>query len=86
MDSGTYIRFIICLGSGLFGLCTTLSTLFDTLLADWDLIGDLRLWLRHAPHPRSLPTTEWSWERTVRAEAEPPPALQPAGSGWRQIA
>lgn len=49
-----YARFMISLGMGLLGVCMVLKTLFDVLLADWDVLADLRQLLgRPAPLGRS---------------------------------
>lgn len=37
-----YIRFIIFLAIGLFGVAMLLKTLLDALFVDWDVTGDMR--------------------------------------------
>lgn len=39
-----YLRFITCLTVGLFGVSLVLMTVYDTLLQDWDVVKDFRLW------------------------------------------
>lgn len=77
MDSESYVRFIFFLGSGLVGLCATLRVLLDSLLANWDLIGDLRNWWQHSVSHRHPAVGDWEWERTPLAEEEPAPLSPP---------
>jgi len=37
-----YLRFVICLGVGLFGVALVLSTLMDALLSEWDMVSDVQ--------------------------------------------
>lgn len=39
-----YLRFVTCLTVGLFGVSLVLMTVYDTLLQDWDVVKDVRLW------------------------------------------
>ncbi|TBR19399.1 hypothetical protein EPO15_14290 [bacterium] len=39
-----YLRFVTCLTVGLFGVSLVLMTVYDTLLQDWDVVKDMRLW------------------------------------------
>ena len=39
-----YLRFVTCLTVGLFGVSLVLMTVYDTLLQDWDVVKDIRLW------------------------------------------
>jgi hypothetical protein len=60
MASDAYLRFLFCLSAGLFGLCTTLGTLLDTLFSDWDLVAALEAWVRHPAHLRHTRVIDWS--------------------------
>ncbi|MBI4371271.1 MAG: hypothetical protein HY552_03120 [Elusimicrobia bacterium] len=55
MEGGDlFVRFVITAALGLAGLGMVLTTLFDGVLADWDLPRDLRQWWRRfslLPHP-----------------------------------
>ncbi|MFA6030697.1 MAG: hypothetical protein WC969_12640 [Elusimicrobiota bacterium] len=35
-----YMRFVLCLGFGLFGISLLLKTLIDALFLEWDVVGD----------------------------------------------
>ena len=61
-----YAQFILCLITGLFGLCWMLKTLFDTLLAEWDPSADLRAFLSPSRLKRSF-MMDWEQERAIRA-------------------
>lgn len=39
-----YLRFMTCLGVGLFGLGLMMVTVLDTLLVDWDVVREVQLW------------------------------------------
>ena len=47
-----YVQFLFTLSIGLIGLGVTMTTLFDTVLRDWDPSQDLRRWWRGVGHPR----------------------------------
>lgn len=60
-----FFRFMMSLAIGLVGLCMVLKTVLETLLADWDILADIRLIihdpkvLREAmrggkPHPEAV--------------------------------
>ncbi|MBI3547704.1 MAG: hypothetical protein HY078_01505 [Elusimicrobia bacterium] len=42
-----YIRFMLCLSTGIIGVCMVLKTLLDTLFADWNIAEDIMLLLSH---------------------------------------
>jgi hypothetical protein len=37
-----YLRFVVCLAVGLFGVSMVMSTLMDALLSDWDVVDEMR--------------------------------------------
>jgi hypothetical protein len=37
-----YMRFVICLAVGLFGLALLMSTMMESVLVDWDMDSDLK--------------------------------------------
>ncbi len=49
-----YVRFMLTLTVGLAGLGVVLTTVFETLLRDWDPSRDLRRWWRSLSATRSL--------------------------------
>jgi hypothetical protein len=66
MDGEKAFVFLICLGSGLWGLCITMRTLLDTLLSNWNPFDDLQWWINHSW--RRQTSIEWKWERTIPTE------------------
>lgn len=56
-----YFKFVISLAAGLVGVGLLLTTLFETLLRDWDPARDLRRWWR-------LQTATRSQAAAIRAE------------------
>ncbi|NNN04899.1 MAG: hypothetical protein HKL90_03265 [Elusimicrobia bacterium] len=49
-----YVRFMLTLAVGLAGLGMVLTTIFETLLRDWDPSRDIRRWWRSFSSTRSL--------------------------------
>jgi hypothetical protein len=40
-----YLRFILCLGTGLFGMAMVLMTMIDVVFNEWDVSTDVQRWI-----------------------------------------
>ena len=48
-----YVKFMFTLAFGLIGVGVVLTTVFETLLREWDMTRDLARWLRGLTHSRT---------------------------------